>query len=283
MELFMSIIDFPAAHSMDTTWFAVDAEGLVAIFETGEDGPAPEAALAQEVGRYEVAEMLPARSALSDVVVDFEGVARLYDSFQSPLSFARERALVFVEALDALRDDLARGTATPIRSTKYFAALIEPFDDLTLTRLASTGKLVGAYGFYHSIDPRQLAPKVSTFARIKQWFLGGSQSSEQASAPSKEPAVYDPAQCGVFCYDHWDYQEEVAPYFRVRIPAKPISIADLPEELRALAELARFDNVRFADDGVVQPIEHFPCASWGEVENFLTSDLKTRLPYPWKK
>jgi hypothetical protein len=33
--------DYPAAHSMDTTWFAVDQAGHVGIFFSGEDGPVP--------------------------------------------------------------------------------------------------------------------------------------------------------------------------------------------------------------------------------------------------
>ena len=33
--------DFPAAHSMDTWWFAVDAEGHVAVFDSGESGAVP--------------------------------------------------------------------------------------------------------------------------------------------------------------------------------------------------------------------------------------------------
>lgn len=33
--------DVPAAHSMDTTWFAVDADGCVGVFESGEDGAVP--------------------------------------------------------------------------------------------------------------------------------------------------------------------------------------------------------------------------------------------------
>jgi hypothetical protein len=33
--------DYPAAHSMDTQWFAVDADGHVAFAETGESGCAP--------------------------------------------------------------------------------------------------------------------------------------------------------------------------------------------------------------------------------------------------
>jgi hypothetical protein len=36
--------DFPAAHSMDTAWYAVDRVGQVAVFHTGESGAAPNAA-----------------------------------------------------------------------------------------------------------------------------------------------------------------------------------------------------------------------------------------------
>ena len=34
--------DFPAAHSMDSCWFAVDRDGFVAYFSTGEAGAMPE-------------------------------------------------------------------------------------------------------------------------------------------------------------------------------------------------------------------------------------------------
>lgn len=34
-------VDFPAAHSMDTSWFAVDEDGHVALLESGEDGAVP--------------------------------------------------------------------------------------------------------------------------------------------------------------------------------------------------------------------------------------------------
>jgi hypothetical protein len=38
--------DFPAAHSMDTEWFAVDRDGQVALFLTGENGSMPKRAQA---------------------------------------------------------------------------------------------------------------------------------------------------------------------------------------------------------------------------------------------
>jgi len=39
-----AMTDYPAAHSMDSGWFALDEEGCLAHFETGEGGALPEAA-----------------------------------------------------------------------------------------------------------------------------------------------------------------------------------------------------------------------------------------------
>jgi hypothetical protein len=40
----MPFDDYPAAHSMDTNWFAVDGEGRVGLFQSGMDGAYPSAA-----------------------------------------------------------------------------------------------------------------------------------------------------------------------------------------------------------------------------------------------
>lgn len=42
--------DFPAAHSMDSEWFAVDRDGQVAVFITGENGSIPTGAQEVNVG-----------------------------------------------------------------------------------------------------------------------------------------------------------------------------------------------------------------------------------------
>jgi len=49
--------DYPAAHSMDTEWFAIDDEGRVALFTSGEAGVLPETAQAQ-TSFYDVWEYL---------------------------------------------------------------------------------------------------------------------------------------------------------------------------------------------------------------------------------
>jgi hypothetical protein len=42
--------DYPAAHSMDTIWYAVDANGAVAVFDSGSAGPVPTSAARREHG-----------------------------------------------------------------------------------------------------------------------------------------------------------------------------------------------------------------------------------------
>jgi hypothetical protein len=42
--------DYPAAHSMDTIWYAVDANGAVAVFDSAEPGPVPKLATRREDG-----------------------------------------------------------------------------------------------------------------------------------------------------------------------------------------------------------------------------------------
>lgn len=36
------MLDFPAAHSMDTEWFAINADGNIGAFDSGEGGAVPQ-------------------------------------------------------------------------------------------------------------------------------------------------------------------------------------------------------------------------------------------------
>jgi hypothetical protein len=47
--------DYPAAHSMDTDWFAVDQHGHVALLRSGDEGAVPEAYSGPQFGRRELA------------------------------------------------------------------------------------------------------------------------------------------------------------------------------------------------------------------------------------
>lgn len=62
-----SAANYPAAHSMDTTWFAVDETGAIAVFSTGEDGAVPHSHREDEGAEFLLYGPLSARAALLDV------------------------------------------------------------------------------------------------------------------------------------------------------------------------------------------------------------------------
>ena len=62
--------DYPAAHSMDTRWFAVDGAGHLAVFTTGEAGALPMTACAHDNAhtvQLRLAEVMPAVPPILDV------------------------------------------------------------------------------------------------------------------------------------------------------------------------------------------------------------------------
>ena len=64
--------DFPAAHSMDTRWFAIDRDGHVALFDSGEGGAVPETAGNEDGGFASTERLLgelgATKSELEDVL-----------------------------------------------------------------------------------------------------------------------------------------------------------------------------------------------------------------------
>jgi hypothetical protein len=55
---------FPAAHSMDTTWFAIDADGYVGVFDSGEGGAVPDELTSVDRSRCEIESIDDVISAL---------------------------------------------------------------------------------------------------------------------------------------------------------------------------------------------------------------------------
>src|SRR5215213_6083823 len=106
--------DFPAAHSMDSCWFAVDKDGRVGFFQTGEAGAQPTRGLFSrpaELARRRIAGEVPA----GDYEVDLRG--RLLPDVQDKHGWLRHAGgaefpvLMFLDSLDPVRDALASGLA----------------------------------------------------------------------------------------------------------------------------------------------------------------------------
>src|SRR5690242_17979502 len=114
--------DFPAAHSMDTYWFAVDRDGRVACFESGEAGAVPERAFADEYGLSASEPLMRSLPPSSEVIYDLNGFHLPFEGQQRRAHVATDRGyaytlLMFLPSLDPVQDEIAAGRALPAPST----------------------------------------------------------------------------------------------------------------------------------------------------------------------
>ena len=109
-------MDYPAAHSMDTMWFAVDADGHVAAFDTGEGGGVPEIAYVDDA--YELADLireLPEGGAQLDPVGHALGATEQHASLPENQQTMHVRA--FISDLEPVKDLVARLSGTVLPAT----------------------------------------------------------------------------------------------------------------------------------------------------------------------
>ncbi len=128
-------VDFPAAHSMDSEWFAVDQDGNIAVFDTGESGVIPEVAQGADQGAvFEILDQLAMafdlpseadyKHALSELRLERLGVFLYrYDDYQGE-PYEREFAPKAPKKLDQLPAPLQK----IFGSVRFYDIKFESFD-----------------------------------------------------------------------------------------------------------------------------------------------------------
>ena len=190
-------MDFPAAHSMDTMWFAVDADGHVAAFESGEGGGVPMLAYLGE-DYFDVAQQLrdlPETGAKLDLdghVSNALGHQHVEGHWRTPGT----DVVAFVADADSARDLVAKLGAT-----------VSP---------ATTGHVL-------HFELGDLAAFDELHARGACMFCESEFPDEQGEL----------AAHGVYRYACDD--GIAIPYTRLAVPTEPLAIADAPADVRANA------------------------------------------------
>jgi hypothetical protein len=246
--------DFPASHSMDTRWFAVDREGHVACFDSGEAGAVPSDAFAGE-DTYEacrrLAGLLPRNEAVQDLrgraLADPEGQGGAPHCYASDHDF---RVLMFLDSLDPVRDDLNAGRAVEVPATEGKAVLWRRLPRADHQRLHDSGACRACF-----------------------WHFGARTEEEEGQYP-------DPARLGMFTYSHLTDNWVSGPYGLQQRPAQPVHVDQLPPDIRKLVGRVTFD-LRFADTPRIQPVEHVPCESWESA--YMDVSGKKIRPIPGKE
>jgi hypothetical protein len=238
--------DFPAAHSMDTEWFAVDKDGHVASFSSGEEGavpsPVPPGSCHDSYNILEVAEYLPATNPLFDLK---EWVGHGNDARSRHLTYrdwtGHTRVLLFLERLGPIRDLFGASLVAAPPSPFGHAMLISGLTEAMHRGIHDAGICRGCFEIYRENQENLLS------------------------------------RLGVFQYGHDEYSIS-HPYRREHRPTRPLRVDQLPADLRATIEQVRFDSICFAEAPQVQPIAHMPCEVYNSA--YLDLDGKTVRPIP---
>lgn len=194
--------DFPAAHSMDTTWFAVDRDGHVAIFSSGEAGAVPKDAWIGEegLGMLDVPD-----GALPDSEAVYVRESRVRPGAPHLVVIPRATtiggALAFVDDPAVVAREVGLGVAREVRATAGYGLLYRDMSPADHERLHASNEC-GGCGYEFNERP--------------------------------------PAASGFFQYEHGTDNQVAGPYDLDAKPTVPLREEDLPPALRG--HVVRFEG-----------------------------------------
>jgi hypothetical protein len=240
--------DYPAAHSMDAQWFAVDRDGHVGSFSSGEAGAVPVHGVIgdNDVLLLDRIQNLP---ATGKTIYDLRGRRELSRSEEPPhvWTAAHFHVLLFLSALEPLREAIAAGRAIEVPATEGKAVVFRTLTDEELK-------------CYHALPE---------FQGSFYCFIVDNEGERSL------------ARCGFYEYSHLTDNWISGPYGRQTIPSQPLHIDQLPPALRDYLGRLRLENVRFADSPYIQPVEHTECESWESA--YLDVSYRRIRPIPGKE
>jgi len=247
--------DFPAAHSMDTTWFAVDRDGHVGCFDSEEPGPVP-VGLTQGTAEVdilgELRQLVPVQEAIHDLagwlVPGPVGMAQHHWMLDHP--DRGDTFLVFMRSMKDAQHLLATAKAHNLRASDGAVVLLEQPNPSLIRALHEQEICLGCW---------------------YSWRNGDDYGPGMA------------AQLGLFGYRNLEYVDLnrnyflPAPYGRQLVPQQPLHVDQVSPAARKMLQKVRFSTLCFADTPHIQPVEFTACESWDDAA-FLSGDGKRIVP-----
>lgn len=273
-------VDVPAAHSMDTDWYAVDRSGRVARFSSGEEGGVPviacreawdtlygELVVARIAAAYrggpldEPAILAAARTAASDPVE-----RQLVEQILAGDEPSRLVYSDWLEAHGRNREWSKRG----VYDVGEYLRAIDPAtlpvtwtgvigftsaDDLALFE---TEHLHYAVESWQPVDPRIGMPHAISVVELYNFAFQDYWSAGAIAAAFVVDRVVSPASIGIYEYGC----SFNGPYRRRSIPREPLTLDDLPEPLRGRIGVLVMLRVSFNATDEIDPELQYDCMHW---------------------
>ncbi len=239
---------------MDTTWFAVDADGSIGRFESSEDGAVPrDAASAGGAGEpsFDTWPVLAASAASWLVQKGYvereafdEAVARKLD-VAAEQSAQGSRALVLLW----IKSDDARADETNFDAEKLIDEDNRWVIRARRPRIIATRRAVAA----SVLDALSAHPEVGVMLdehAINNLWWESSSSSE----------------AGLFVFEHEFDGEGPGAYRRSNVTTEPIAVGQLPEETQRALRAVNFP-IKFNDTTAIHLADHLAdrdCETWNQ-------------------
>jgi len=221
--------DFPAAHSMDTSWFAIDKTGKLGLFESGEDGAVPkqftEGDSVHESGISLLSFFRKLRRDfyVDDLIADTSGF-RIFERI-STVGFQGVEEADFngYQCLAWFKTEIPR------KDRKSFVAI--------------------PHSKYCLGWARELSQE-----KINRWIESGVINRIWLGM---EPVSH---RSGFYLYENDRYGGY--PYQLIGKPSEPLVISQLPQAWQKQFRRVAFKDVDFQYIRAIQPIEHVKCDTW---------------------
>ncbi|MCI0459673.1 MAG: hypothetical protein L0Z62_22205 [Gemmataceae bacterium] len=236
--------DYPAAHSMDSCWFAVDRDGHLGYFSTGEAGALPFSASMSDP--YEFRDRLAAVLPRTEVIYDLKGRICPGPLGRDPKHRLRldrdprpdEWYLSFLKSVAPIQKELDSGQAIRVPGHGGHAVLLKGPTKALAKRLHEGDLCLGCFWHFEA-EPDEPPP---------------------------------PAEFGLYEYGHLTENWISGPYGLRERPLQPAHIDQLPAEMRREIGYMSFHDFCFARRAHIQPVEYDQSPSWEPA--YLTGDGK---------
>lgn len=254
--------DFPAAHSMDTTWFAIDADGYVGIFDTSEGGAMP-----NDLTPFHP-ESIQFRSDLLEILAADNG--KLIDRSAVDIDFILENANLKILKMEIRRLEKVSKQCDLIFSL-HRLFLVSSNPDV-ISQLQQQSQIV--IELYRD----NIQAVFYTNNCELDWLKNAIESGLIVGCTKDISLEYNLNLLGWYVYNGDDQCPK--PYDRKRSPRKPIHLQNLPAEIIQQMQITELPNVRFAETEAIQPIEHMPCQTWGGTDCWEGTDGEWHEGFP---
>ncbi|MCZ6683147.1 MAG: hypothetical protein O7B26_08185, partial [Planctomycetota bacterium] len=260
-----------AAHSMDTEWFATDADNRVAILESGEEGVVPKAFLDERGHQYDFLEMLDlilekgvdhrVEFHVDDIIEQGPGKIFLPNEYGEPWDVPLSERVI---TLEGLREKRRWQPQSRFGAILEKLGIFQPTDYLGFEAVC----WLRDTSIFRHLDFKQFHWRRLP-ARNHVFVLLDDISTRKLVGMFEEGTVLSlllddialrPERFGFYRYGHPEYCRDT--YERLGTPINPVSVGQLPRKAQAVCKRAEFNLLTYASTTHLRPAEHVACASW---------------------